>query len=317
MKGEFWTMLKEGAEMTAELKDARAHRFEVAHFIWTEIGERIDEKDELDAPRCFHIDQKLDDDLEAEALINRRSWDRPKPPEERSFPRFARFLASLAVVDRLRPGRDPAAEDVTGEKEIAYSINFDRWVLCSTYMATHTRLTTMDAANESARHAVKAILSKMSPKNEGRVETKPIDLGGHTGAIKSLAKTTYNGTRRAYDQPDIFNPEDFEFEDLDIFRRIDRRLLKLDLKHFLDIIQFDEKLEHALEGAALYGDAKSLPDVVKILEAGLDAAFVTQFGRERRDQVDQTVRGLAGFVPPDLVDGLDRLLTQLKSLSRA
>src|SRR5262249_6505578 len=59
-----------------------------------------------------------------------------------------------------RPGINHA------EARIDYAIDevslrdslFRRWMPAGTYMATYTRLTTMEAANESGRHAVNAIL---------------------------------------------------------------------------------------------------------------------------------------------------------------
>jgi hypothetical protein len=84
-----------------------------------------------------------------------------------------------------------------------YTVHFDRLVLAGTFMQTYTRLTTMEAANESGRHAVNAILN----------------ASGYCG-----------------ERCEISNPEQHEFPELTFFVDLDRRLLELGLPHFLDIL---------------------------------------------------------------------------------
>jgi hypothetical protein len=103
-----------------------------------------------------------------------------------------------------------------------------------------------------------------------------------------------------FDQPDIWNPEDHELEDLDLFRRVDRRLISLGLEHFMDIVDFDRKLAHALDGMELYGETKiarngakksRLSEVLGLSLAGLDASLGKQFGRDYyAKEVDSRVK---------------------------
>lgn len=59
----------------------------------------------------------------------------------------APFLINMPTEYALRPGTPGF-----------YRVHLDQFVLCGNYMQTHTRLNTMEGANESARHGVNAIL---------------------------------------------------------------------------------------------------------------------------------------------------------------
>lgn len=89
------------------------------------------------------------------------------------------------------------------------------YVLAGTYMQTFTRLTSMEAANESARHAVNALLQLWR-------------IGG--------------------DRCDIWDPEDHEIEDLQWFKDLDEELLRRGLPHFVDVLGWTELPEHLLPG---------------------------------------------------------------------
>ena len=65
---------------------------------------------------------------------------------------------ALAAAAMNIPGMDP---DHGQQEPVFYRISNRRWVAAGTFMATTTRLTTMEAANESARHAVNSILHRL------------------------------------------------------------------------------------------------------------------------------------------------------------
>jgi hypothetical protein len=300
-KHSFWEVLKNGTEQVKSLQSPEANRYALVHHIWKELTERISDTDKLEEPRCFHIDQKL--------LPNPNLSETDQAEPLKHFPHY---LASLPNVDRHRPGRKVDDELCVGEQEIKYSINYERWVLCSTFMATHTRLTTMESANESARHAVNAILRRLASDDAHQYEQewKPIEAYDKQAEVRSLTKTNYNGSKRIYDLPDIFNPEDFELEDLDLFRRIDRRLLALELPHFLDIIDFDRKLVHALQALEIYADDAPVRKALGLLVSGLDAALLQEFGRDYRLGVDD-VRKVARQFDHQLAT---QVLSEMKTL---
>ena len=101
------------------------------------------------------------------------------------------------------------------------------WIAAGTYMTTYTRLTTMEAANESGRHAVNAILRQLL--DDAR-DAKPI-------------------RGRPQPQPRLFGDycrtwdvEDQEFEDLKFFKELDAALFAEGLPHVQDILPVQDVL---------------------------------------------------------------------------
>ncbi|WP_437283229.1 NAD(P)-binding protein [Sorangium sp. So ce375] len=124
------------------------------------------------------------------------------------------------------PGRsklgDGARTDGTGLWQAphgGYRVHEDSVVFCGSYMRTFTRMNTMEAANESARHAVNAILDHMAS----------------THRSDDLAKAGITG-----DYCDIWDIEEHELEDLAFFKRVDEMLFQAGKPHIADILQFDK-----------------------------------------------------------------------------
>ena len=267
----FWDIMRHpGEDETTKVPPSEVdrRRFLAAWIVWHELRARIDSKDDLAEPRCFHVDQDIGPAGNA-----------------------AKFLASLNKIKSPRPG----TRDGVGDDEIDYSLNFDRWVLAGTYMATHTRVTTMESANESGRHAARTILQALGQidafETKGQVGTTEI-------RIQSLKNTIYNGAAEghSFDFPDIFNVEELELEDLEFFRRVDRRLESLGLKHFLDIIDFDRKLLHALDAVEIY-KGQPIKDFLGLSLANLDAALATNLGQDYYDRLDKRYNDAKGSLP--------------------
>ena len=138
-------------------------------------------------PLCYHFDQNVIFDHDGKGvsqnlspyLINRpREWVK-------------------------RPGKLPPSES----PQKGYELQNGSWALAGTYMKTHTRLTTMEAANESARHAVNAILHDQ----------------------KTLG-----------DRCMIWNPEDFELPELNDLKALDERLFRDGYPHLVEILGLDD-----------------------------------------------------------------------------
>ena len=228
--------------------------YRVARQVWEQIKARIDAKDELAEPKCFHLDRAIASGVNT-----------------------SQYLAATPQL-RDRPGRR-GGDTCVGEEEIGYELFHKRWVMCGTYMATHTRMTTMEAANESGRHAVRAILNALG--NDDKLDTRE-QFEVQTPLMKqlliqfnALGNKTYNTAwaNRKFDPPDVWSPEDNELEDLDLLRRIDRRLVELGLPHCFKILKVEEKMRLAHMTRELYGkDAAEPVDIVGLL--GLSAASV-------------------------------------------
>jgi hypothetical protein len=114
----------------------------------------------------------------------------------------------------LRPGED---------ERVRYRISNQRWVAAGTYMATRTRLTTMEAANESARHAVNAIVRCLA---------------------QAKRTNEYNAQGLVFaDLAEIWDPEQIEIEDFAPLKRLDKKLVEEGLPHVMDILRITETID--------------------------------------------------------------------------
>ena len=147
------------------------------------------------------------------------------PGQWRHRPGLARFSGPNVAGLSAEHGRDV---------RIFYSLSNRRWVPAGTYMATHTRLTTMEAANESARHAVNAIL--------------------HQLVIAPGTEYNAQGTLFA-DFAEIWDPENYELDDLAPLKRLDETLTAEGLPHLLDIL----KVVEAVDGLPMHGHPSAEP----------------------------------------------------------
>jgi hypothetical protein len=300
-EGEDVTFLQRLTEPEGGVGDAggELRRLSVGQEAWGQIRTRIDEKFPLSTPRCFHVDKNM-------------RLDGSNATE---------FLASVVGLPE-RPGRCPDVGCV-GPGEIEYHLNAKRWVVAGTFMATHTRMTTMEAANESARHAVKAILTKLAEDNaapdlHGVAEDQEVQ-------IENLANRDFNwaSSTRTYDVPITWNPEDYEMDDMDMFRRVDKRLLALGLPHFLDIIDFDRKLGHALDAVEIYGGGK-LTEFLGLNVSTLDSLFVKELGKgyfsdpnAPWEKGKASIEKLKDALPLPLFDDMKGLLARYQSFFRS
>ncbi len=170
-------------------------RDEIAAEVWAQILDTIPEAERaaLAEPAFYH----LDDNIEFGRVVGGRAL----PSGNKT-----RILINNVGTFRKRPGAlgPPSAP--------GYALHGGRLVLAGTYMQTHFRLTTMEAANESGRHAANAILHRDAQ--------------------------TPNGFRG--DRCTIANPEEHEFADLTYFIDLDRELFRQGLPHCTDILGLAE-----------------------------------------------------------------------------
>jgi uncharacterized protein with NAD-binding domain and iron-sulfur cluster len=157
---------------------------EIAEEVWRQIKKSITKKDLKETvcePLFYHLDECIE------------------------FERGARKLPSNNCSPYLitRPGEYATRPGKPG----AYQVHYGKLALAGTYMQTYTRLTTMEAANESARHAVNAILEH---------------------------------TQLPYERCRTWNPEDHEAPELRYLIDLDRKLSGLRLPHFVDILDMRE-----------------------------------------------------------------------------
>lgn len=161
-------------------------------------------------------------------------------------PGFGKFLAADD------PNAHPGAIPSQGEsRSIRYAPTCKRWLMVGNHMATHTRLSTMESANESARHAVIAILHTLG-----------------TTADKNL----FHGAGQMFgDMPEIFDPELEEIDDLLPLRRLDEALSNHEhegggaapIPHIFDILRVEEMVDQAAEYQAFPPKGKELTQLLE------------------------------------------------------
>jgi hypothetical protein len=157
----------------------------------------------------------------------------------------APFLINVTGEWDLRPRGEPwspndtrARRRVPGDRS-GYHVEYDNLVVAGTHMRTFTRLGTMEAANESARHAVNAILDHATARDKRKDKDTKRVLDSLSGELEGTgfridhfrtephpyANVDKNTTRYG-DYCDIWNPEAFEFEDLEFLRLVDQHLME-------------------------------------------------------------------------------------------
>lgn len=182
--------------------------------------------------------------------------------------------APNAVRSRARvPGQGETSPDgIWCHDDDGYLVHFGNLVIAGTHMRTFTRMGTMEAANESGRHAVNAVLDHLSfaqrrvaeppakrfrdaePESQRTVPQANWSPAPVEGKALPLNIEVDKSTTPFGDYCQIWNPEDHEFSDLDFLRLVDEYLMDATLEpsddlperpepiapHLFDILRIDE-----------------------------------------------------------------------------
>ena len=184
-----WNTPASASSPIAGLTAAQANKTQFAEEVWRQLRASLDSGRYHRANRGVTPWPGQLPDLPLYWFIGEELWyPSPSAAPSTSSP----FLINRPGEYRLRPGTPGF-----------YRVHLDQFVLAGNWMATHTRLNTMEAANESARHAVNAILR-------------------HTG---------FQG-----DFCTIWNPEHCEPGAFDAMQRLDARLHAEGLPHVFDAV---------------------------------------------------------------------------------
>jgi hypothetical protein len=173
---------------------------EIAREVWNQVSAALADNfvgtydnAEIPKPDYYHLDRNIEFGSRTDRIL----------PIADHTPFLVNTVGSYAD----RPGK-PGDYQLWGGPSGAA-----RWVLAGNYMQTYTRLTTMEAPNESARHAVNAILKA----------------------------TAYRG-----DRCPVYDPEEREPDDLKWFRDLDQYLCDRGAPHWLDVDGGARLLENLL-----------------------------------------------------------------------
>ena len=169
-------------------------------------------------PAYFHIDDSIQlagapakpDWNRAPYLVNLVDDWQQRPKGEPWSPADSRLWPRLLGDAR---NRDPWEH-----KKGGYLVHRGNIVFAGTHMRTFTRLTSMEAANESARHAVNAILDHLSDEEVVRAKRDDDELrDDHPHEQRTPKYGAYC---------DIWDPEQHEHADLEFVRLIDKYLVE-------------------------------------------------------------------------------------------
>jgi hypothetical protein len=181
----------------------------------------------------------------------------------------------------------PTSPDFDSFEAIHYNVSHKRWILAGSCMPTHTRLFTMEGANESARHAVNALL-----------HDKLMKSGFDDGRDESDRDRGLPGT-----YCDVYNMEMDEFTEFNYARRLDRELMEQGLPHVLDILETFEMLDELPDKSTQMSKAEKLGMVLKSAvsvsqETAGDSALVQhlRMGEQNMDQYARLAKGLFDWI---------------------
>lgn len=162
----------------------------------------------------------------------------------------APYLINLPGQWRYRPGKTvERSKEKNISSEIIYSFSYDNWVVAGPHCKTWTRLATMEAANESGRHAANAIVTEL---NKAQL----------TSDRASQGSRSVNDGPHFFQPIPVFNPEDHEAHDLELLRELDQRLCAEGLPHLFDALRLGDTLEELLGGTDEHRIAKAMAGVV-------------------------------------------------------
>lgn len=197
--------------------------WEIPIRVWDQIVRSVeqDSRRQLEPPRYYHLDAGLifraANEDEKGYWIGRttKKSKRRRERYQASYParNETPFLINLPGQWSHRPGQ--------GDEGIDYQVSNGNWLLAGTYMATHTRIMTMEACNESARHAVNAILEAIRID-----EPKCYRSGGKSLGVPCKIWDLYEN----------------ELPDLDPLKELDEKLFEKNLPHFSEILEWDQMI---------------------------------------------------------------------------
>jgi hypothetical protein len=129
------------------------------------------------------------------------------------------------------------------------------WTPAGTFMATYTRMTTMEAANESGRHAAAAVVYKILADSERKRRNKGGDDDPNAGLVANF--------------PMVWRIEDYEYDDLKFAKDLDAGLFAAGLPHALDILGVTDLVNRLL--AASVNDPSLLTQATQMLRAAMSS----------------------------------------------
>jgi hypothetical protein len=215
----------------------------LAEEVWRRISPhltvRLPEGEPALTPRWFYTDVAL---ARAGAPERRpRSYVVPLEGDWKNRP--GDLPRSSPAKDEAPPGGDTADDGLWRPVHGGSPIHWGRLVFAGSYLKTFTRTSTLEAANESARHAVNAILehARAHGAHEPEVERTRVMFEevwaiGEDGTEEIAQAQPLKGAVIDRQRCDVMNPEDHELPELAKLKRYDAWCVKHDLPHPWDLL---------------------------------------------------------------------------------
>ncbi|HNH48119.1 MAG TPA: hypothetical protein PKY30_13845, partial [Myxococcota bacterium] len=197
---------------------------------------------------------------------------------------------------------------------------WDQWLIAGPHMKTYTRLTTMEAANESARHAVNRLLLFHATRLPDAASPDPVqgqptaDKTGKTATDPAAPPASAKPGKPAKSAPaeDILQGKllgDFartwtfyeqEPQDLAPLRRLDAQLQERKLPHLMDILKVEALLDASDQGDPMDRISKLWESVATSLKGDpllTSQGDPTQWLKEGFQKIDQWIRESSARLP--------------------
>ncbi|WP_437801032.1 FAD-binding protein [Sorangium sp. So ce693] len=273
-------------------------------------------------PTWFHIDRNIE-------------FGKDPPDVERPVRNRTPYLVPIKADWRNRPGAQPwdpspvafnLPPDYPEEKRLegewqarhgGYLVHWDKLVFAGVYLKTFTRMTTMEAANESGRHAANAILDhwlatspgRWSPRHREAVRARADeDEEERIEEARHMRSSVFYTATPGGDYCKIWNPERWEMPDFMLAKQADERNFDLGLPHPWDVFGLEtipSLLSHTINakisGAAPNKLGASLPDSFEAAFETLLRSIYPEGGwdsmldvlRKYRREIDEQMRNAA------------------------
>jgi hypothetical protein len=222
------------------------------------------------APAWYHVDRALrfapEGPLGQERAVENRApdlvplvgdWER-RPGTE--------------PLDPLRPSPGmltPAIAGLWQAPHGGYPVHWNQLVFAGTYLKTFTRMTSMEAANESARHAVNAILdhclARRGYPEPPRAQAGGSGMAGRTGGTSGFRMTPLGEYCR------IWDPERHELPELAALRELDAKLLAARMPHVWDVLHLEPLAMPLIQPLDPRGGAGALLELLRGLRERLES----------------------------------------------
>lgn len=218
----------------------------------------------LPRPTWFHIDDNLEfGDRDGKKGVVVRNGSPYLVPITSDWERRPGPMPFDPAVPDAPVAKSPPQKGVWSAPHGGYPVHWGSLVYAGIYLKTFTRMTTMESANESGRHAVNAVLDHYNAHHGSSVAPPSPPPDGHPDPGSLEADEVPDAFIGDYCQ--IWNIERYENPSFDSLKAVDQVLYDLGLPHLFDLLGIEllpSVLSHVLPyrgDCSLTGEAPPRP----------------------------------------------------------